>query len=298
VNRRELPLETLQQWMLTAIAHPGGIRAGLDAAQRATGIHAEHLSSLISPSQWQSSAERLAVYNDAYFARLLACMAELFPATAELLGLEAFQALAARYLVTHPPTSYSLHHLPDAFEAHLQSRLPDDDPLAICVLDMLRLERAIDRVFDGPGLEEQTLVPLHEKLASVQLDELLASRLVLHPSLQILELRSAVSHFYTQFRKQQRRELPAIFNAPESLALIRRHYIVQRVPLSPAEHLLIRAAQQHPLVSELLEHLGELAESQQRDHKLAEMALSELRPIMARLAETGVFCDLHFQQRD
>ena len=49
---------------------------------------------MISPSQALSSVERLAIYANAYYARLLECLGEEFPVLKQTLGDETFEAFA------------------------------------------------------------------------------------------------------------------------------------------------------------------------------------------------------------
>lgn len=287
-------LKQLQKWILGSITHPRGIQEGLQYAAKATGILPAQIDAIIEPSDLQTSQQRLAVYNEAYFARLLSCMTELFPVTAELIGKDAFVSLAIHYLIAYPPSSYSLHHLSDYLEEHLDKHLPSDDPYAICVLDMVRLERAIDQVFDGQGMEEQATPPLHQRLAQVRPEELLKATLVFHPSLKVLAVRSDVNRYYTSYRRDEPRQLPSIFNAPQTMALTRRNYIVRRVLLSEVEQLLLLRAQGFPQIAPLLEQLSVEAEQRGVAGEGARTALSQLGAIMMRLAEEQVIVDLIF----
>src|SRR5687767_1884458 len=93
-------LEALQCWMQRAIAQ----NEGDDASQH------------IQASQSQSPADRLAVYQHAYFARLTDCLREMFPAVVQALGRDGFDQFACGYLQRHPPASYTLNKLGDRFD--------------------------------------------------------------------------------------------------------------------------------------------------------------------------------------
>ena len=69
MTTRTSDLDTLQRWMLRAIT------------DSTAGGHSDDLGVVILPSAQQSAAERLAVYQHAYFARLLGVLRELFPCT-------------------------------------------------------------------------------------------------------------------------------------------------------------------------------------------------------------------------
>jgi len=75
-----------------------------------------------------SALQRLKIYADAYFYRLLDCLKEDFPATAAVTG-EAFAGLVRAYLDEHPPTEpsifYAGRHLADFVGNHaLAERWP------------------------------------------------------------------------------------------------------------------------------------------------------------------------------
>ena len=77
------PLETIQSWMQGVITHPDGILAGVNSgvSQELIPVNEQSLDSVIGRSTSLGSAERLAVYGNAYFARLLECLAEEFSAS-------------------------------------------------------------------------------------------------------------------------------------------------------------------------------------------------------------------------
>ena len=81
MEQPESPLEKVQRWMQSVIMHPEGVEAGLDSetARKHINVSPEQVEQVISPSQALSSVERLAIYANAYYARLLECLGEEFP---------------------------------------------------------------------------------------------------------------------------------------------------------------------------------------------------------------------------
>lgn len=57
----------------------------------------------------------MAIYRDAYRGRLLASLEASFERTRRWVGEEAFTAAAAHYVLTHPPTGWSLDHFGASF---------------------------------------------------------------------------------------------------------------------------------------------------------------------------------------
>jgi hypothetical protein len=219
--------------MLAAITHPAGVEAGAGEA----------VEKIILPSRQQSAAERLAVYSSAYFARLLDVLHELFPCLRFAVGNELFDQFAVSYLRAHPPQSYTLHALADRFAEHLESSRPAGEAWSAFVVDLARLEHAIDQVFDGPGPEGLEPGPL---LADEN------GPLRLAPGLRLLALRFPVSTYFTSWKADQRPAWPP--PGEQFVALLRRDYVVRRYELSrPQFELLSWLAAGHSLADSLAE---------------------------------------------
>jgi hypothetical protein len=95
-----------------------------------------------------SAAERLQIYVDAYFLRLLGCLREDFPAIFAVVGETEFERLVRSYLARHPPTAHSIDYAGRHFAEFLQvdSILSRYSFLA----DLARLDQAIAEVFVAP----------------------------------------------------------------------------------------------------------------------------------------------------
>ncbi|MDX1565824.1 MAG: DNA-binding domain-containing protein, partial [Phycisphaeraceae bacterium] len=178
-------LNTVQRWFQSVITHPEGVAGGVRDPEARDAIEAasEDLEQVITRSGKLDAAGRLAVYANAYYARLLECLAESFPVLSRALGEEAFEGFAFGYLQEHPSRSYTLDHLADRFADYLDRNRPgpDADPAmaewAAFLVDLARLEWAIEKVFDGPGVESQRLLA-PEDLAAVRPEQWAEARLI------------------------------------------------------------------------------------------------------------------------
>jgi hypothetical protein len=217
---RPTPLAELQLWMLDAIRQPGRQEGPAD------------VEALILGSRQQTAGQRLAVYSHAYFARLLEVLAELFPCLRHAVGDELFAEFAAGYLAAYPPTSYTLHRLADHFPEYLEATRPADAPALAFVVDLARLEQAIDRVFDGPGPEE--LPPFVFPAEGANAEQL---QLSLVPGMELLALRFPASSYFTAWKKGAADQWPPA--AAQYVALFRRDYIVRRFELSRVQYVLL-----------------------------------------------------------
>lgn len=248
MSENSRPLATLQRWMQEVITHPLGIEAGIRSDEACVEINTsvDDLENVVERSRACTSVERLAVYGNAYFARLLECMRELFPATTYAVGEEAFDQFTLEYLQVYPPHSYTLEHLSDRFVTFLEQTRPvaednrDATELAWpdFIIDLAHLEWTIDQVFDGPGAEALPKLSA-DALQSIPPEQWSQSRLTTAPCLRLLELRFPVNDFYTGFRQETDPDFP---EPVESLvAISRRDYVVRRFDLSRPQFELLSA---------------------------------------------------------
>lgn len=150
-------LEKLQARLYRLITAPEGVASGL-AAERARGENVvsdlqnlENLEDLIESDDRLSATERLEIYANAYFYRILDCLKEDFPATLAVLGGDNFHNLVTGYLIEYPPTepsiSYAGRHLAEFLRHHpMHERWP-------FIGDLGRLERTLIEVFHAAGAE-------------------------------------------------------------------------------------------------------------------------------------------------
>jgi hypothetical protein len=109
------------------------------------------------------SRERLGVYRDAYWFRLIDCLRDDFPNVASLAGAR-FDALATAYVARFPPRDSSLRHLGDAFAAFVAEHAIDlEFPW---IGELARLERARVEAFDA---ETEPLLS-HADLTSIAVE--------------------------------------------------------------------------------------------------------------------------------
>lgn len=242
--------------------HPGGVVVGADAADPNVEIDA-----VITPSQALSSVERLDIYNRSYFARLLECMRAEYSVLATALGDELFDSFALGYLQQYPSVSYTLTDLGERFPDYLAETRPRgeiardvpadlaadtaecSDGLGIrptevegdwpeFLIDLARLERTINVVFDGPGAEGTPLLD-REQLAAIPPESWPAARLECVPCLRLLFFSYPINDYFTAIRRGEQPDLPE--RSASYLAVTRRDYRVYRYPLTAAQFHLLQA---------------------------------------------------------
>ena len=249
-------LQQLQQWLQTVITHHAGIAPGIasDGARQLIDVSVDEVERVITRSENLTSVERLSIYGNAYYARLIECLRDSFPALVHALGQEVFDEFAFSYLQRYPSETYTLNRLGDRFMQHLQETRPDAERHAAgevdwpdFLIDLATLEWNIEKVFDGPGVEGQSLLDA-KQVQTIPADLWQDVTLVPVPCLRLLAFRFPVNDYFTQFHnkpqqdtQQQRSDKPDIPEpAPQFVALSRRDYIVRRYELEQSEFALLQ----------------------------------------------------------
>lgn len=240
-------LDQIQRWMQSVIMHPGGVTEGVASpeARQHWDISPDALDQLIAPSHALDSTQRLEIYVDAYFERLLECLREEFLATHQAMGDELFHAVAFGYLQRHPSRSYTLGQLGARFADYLaESRLhargaPEGSPpnWADFVIELASFERTQREVFDGPGIEGRTSGLLAE-LAEIPAAQWVDLRLQAAPCLRVCSYRHTVDIYW--LAACEGRPLPPIEPNERRLAIHRRGFAIERHELSAVQFVLLR----------------------------------------------------------
>ena len=237
-----LKLDRIQRWMQAVITHPAGVVGGVesDAAQQEIAIGPPDLEQVLTRSRALPAADRLAVYANAYFARLLECLREEYPALGHALGAELFDEFAVGYLAAYPSSSYTLAHLGAAFPRYLAETCPpeDDSGWTAFVVDVAILERMYSEVFDDPGSERREHLSV-DHLRTIPADQWADARLVPAVDVRLITLRSPVHEYMRGVRKE---EHPPIPEPSETLLVVhRRDYVVRRHALNRPQFELLGA---------------------------------------------------------
>jgi hypothetical protein len=172
-----MDLKQFQRLLYRRITSPDALTVapGDDGASSSGGIEVPVLG-----DERLSALERIDIYADAYFYRLLDCLNEEFLATLAVVGPDNFAALARDYLLHYPPSEPSIIHAGRYLATFLRNhRLVHQWPF---IAELARLERAILDVFharDAPALGVEAL----RTLPSHQWPEL---KLRAHPAVEIV----------------------------------------------------------------------------------------------------------------
>jgi hypothetical protein len=266
-NRRQevRQLAQIQRWLQAVITHPDGVEAGLDSdeARGAIDVSPERVEDVVDPSKRRTSIERLEVYANAYYARLLECLRDEFPALLHAVGEEVFDGLAFGYLQSYPSHSYTLSELSRRFADYLEETRPSDEEdlnggasWPDFMIDLARLERCYSEIFDGPGAERLKLLGADE-LREVSPEAWVRAQLVVVPCLRLLSLRYPVHEYATAVREKQEPDIPD--SEPTWLAVSRINYVVRRWTLTRVQFELLSALVAGETVGAAIEQAATLA---------------------------------------
>ncbi len=210
----------------------------------------------VKPNDRLTSFERLQIYNQQYWWRLLGSIREDFRGTLAVLGERKFERLAVAYLELFGSQSWNLRDLGQGLEAYAREHPEATAPHTALALDMIRVEWARVIAFDGPEkprLNPQRLGGNAEKL-----------RVGLQPYVTLLALSYPIDKMLARMRKRAmesssnavsastaRRTL-RLTSKPESQPV---HIAVHRVDLivyykrleAPAYRLLVALRDGHTL---------------------------------------------------
>jgi Putative DNA-binding domain len=182
---------------------------------------------LVHGDERLSAAERIGIYADAYFYRLLECLVEDFPATLAVLGADNFAALVKEYLLEHPPTEpsilYAGLYLADFLNDHpFAERWP-------IIADLARLERTVLDVFHATNAPALSLETLH----AVPSEEWPALKLRTHPAVEIVHSEWRIADVLHTV--EQGREWTDPKHEEASVLVWRQNALVNYRNLEPAE---------------------------------------------------------------
>ncbi|MDQ2642718.1 MAG: DNA-binding domain-containing protein [Myxococcota bacterium] len=246
-------LSDLQSWFATSVTQPGGVANPALAENKLRS----------GPSL--SAVECLQIYNDGYFARLIECLSDDYPALSSALGPERFSRLAREYIEQRPSTGRSLNaygqHLPDFCRGRAE-------PWAAFASDLSHLEWALVEVVHAAapgGLAG-------DALARIPPAAWHTARFIPSPALRVLTFEHPVGEYLRQYLDGAAPEIPA--SRRSATAVCRQGLTLWRVELTlDAASLLEELVAGQPLGAAL-------ARLEQRTRQPA--ALLEALPVWLR----------------
>ncbi len=233
-------LETQRQMKERILVHRGGGRVG----------------GLLNKQGGANGEERMAVYADAYVARMMEALGETYETVKHLLGQEAFVELTESYMEAHPSHSYNLNSVGEHMPEHLAgTRFVEKLPF---LPDLARLERQIARsfhAFDGPVFEPG-------KLAGCSEEDWDRLHIDFQPSVAVVSSRWPVLDIWNE-RKTSLKDLKIdLENRSQDVLVIRRGLDVHCELVNSLQAELIRSLQRGEALGESCARLADTAETE------------------------------------
>lgn len=208
-------------------------------------------SKVILPSKTLSPERRVAIYTDAYLARLIEALHSDFPALTRYLGHRAFHDLARAYLEKHPSRSWSLNPLGRRLPQFLAGRVAL--PKREAARAFATVEVAMAEVFD-----EAAAVPLGPAdFAKLDPVRFTSSRLEFVPTFRLVEVDYAVNPVIDAVR-QERAQVPPLRKKKSWIAVYRKEYKVWRLDLQEAAHAGLSALRKGRTVGRAVDAIATL----------------------------------------
>jgi hypothetical protein len=166
----------------------------------------------------------VAIYTDAYLARLIEALHSDFPTLTRFLGHHAFHELARAYLEKHPSRSWSLNPLGRKLPEFLAGKV--DVPKREAARAFATVEVAMAEVFD-----EVVAVPLGPAdFAKLDPLRFFSSTLEFVPTFRLVEVDYAVNPVIDAVR-QERPQVPPLKKKKSWIAIYRKEFKVWRLDL-------------------------------------------------------------------
>ena len=279
-------LDVVQQWFQEVIAHPDGVDEGMSspAAQQWIRLQRDELEEVILRSRNLTAQERVNIYANAYYARLVECLGECYPVFRRAMGQDVFSGFAFEYLQHYPSRSYTLDHLGDHFVRFLKETRPDhadsdgaqaETSWPDFLIDLATLEWTIAQIFDGPGVEQEKTLTATDLLA-VPAQHFAQAKLLPVVCLRLLQFHYPVNAYFSATRRAgEEEEIPIPEAGEEVVAITRRDYIVRRYTLTVPQKVLLQSLQEGRTVGESIAVAAEISEMD--DEELAAQLHSWFR---------------------
>jgi hypothetical protein len=208
----------------------GALMRPLGPGERMRPEAAEVANRIIKPNDRLTSFERLQIYNQQYWWRLMASFQEDFRGLMAVLGERRFEKLAVAFLAEKGSGSWNLRDLGAGLEASVCEHPELVAPHEKLSREMIRVELARVHAFDGP--EKPPLDPAKLGAAPEKL------RIGLQPYITLLELSYPVDEMLGRLRKRNT-ETGSVSNAVSGTVSRRRPVRLSARPGKVPIHLAV-----------------------------------------------------------
>lgn len=201
--------------------------------------------------------QRLEIYEDAYYLRLLESLQLDYEVIYALMGEEQFDHWGRLYIQHFPSTFRSVRWFGKTFGNFLrESRNFDDKPW---IIEMAAFEWSLTETFDGPDCSVVTV----EEMVTIPPDAWPTLQFSLQPTFKMLDFSWNTAGIWNAFKEKQKLPKPKRSKSPVTWMLWRKEYEVQFASLQMDEKAMLMAMSHGANFSEICEALCEWIEPEQ-----------------------------------
>ncbi len=219
------PLAEIEHWFQCEVVRPHEGRS----KSREERDHAA--AEFVKPSSRLKAAERVEIYSDMYFERLVEVLAGDYVAVRALAGHDEFRRMARAYLREFPSRHWSLNVLGRKLPEFLAGKFRI--PKKALLYDVARLESLMSIVFDAPASPVLTSMDV----ARVAPSDFTSARLVCIPALELASFDHAANAIVRALRQEE--ELAQVSKQRTFTVVWRKEWVVWRMDVGePMFHVL------------------------------------------------------------
>ncbi|MDF1665954.1 MAG: DNA-binding domain-containing protein [Planctomycetota bacterium] len=235
-------LKKMENWLLEIIRHPNIIALAIDSDEvtphRPDGV--QSVDDAIGRSKYLTAEQRLGVYANMYFWRLIDILADHFEVIQGTMGHDMFFNVARSYLIAHPSSRPTLYDLGSKFVTYLESQDDFEIPNQEFCVELARLEDTIEQIFHA----DQSTTLVVEELVKIPTESWGNACFECVAALQLHAFEYPVNRYWQSYQNTEEDEKPEVPGKGSSwVAVVRRDYVVWRYNLDEAQYTLLKAFQ-------------------------------------------------------
>lgn len=191
-----IQLKKTQQWFGHIIGRPIDDDSRMNPLSPSGQPMEIEAADFIAPSPTLRPAQRIQLYNQQYWWRLLNTMQEAFPLVTRLFGFYDFnRTIAVPYLVKYPPRHWSLSLIGDRLSQWAEDNYTAEDKTL--VLDAIKLDWSFNYCFIAPELPSLST----EQSSTIDPNNLLKKKVYTQPHLHLFSFDADMFQFRAEFLK-------------------------------------------------------------------------------------------------
>jgi hypothetical protein len=230
-------LPELQRWMRGVLTHRGGVSCALDHKGGPRLLH------VIGETPELTRADRLSIYGDGYYWRLIDCLGANYEVLKKVLGENSFAELCRDYLDKYPSRYKCIDDVGADLSVFIKRhRVSKGRPY---LAELAALEWAVHQ-----SMYADDVPPLDPKrLSSLTPEQWARAKITLDPSVRLMKFNWSLDTLWRNGRWRARRE-------KIHLLVYRRDDKLVRIPrITPAQYQLLESLQKGRALGESLGRL-------------------------------------------